>query len=49
MVLPFNGFVSASPILIYNWFLLANGVYAGIVAGVICMGIEKNSVDSPEY
>ena len=27
--------------LINGWFLLANGVCTGIIAGIICMGIEK--------
>ena len=47
MVLPLNGNGSASLKLIYVQFLLADGAHAGDIAGIIYIGIEYNSVDSP--
>ena len=41
IVLPLNGFSFVSFILIYGWFLLANGACIHGIADVIYMGIEK--------
>ena len=45
MVLPLNGFGSASFVLIYGQFVLAKGACVGIIADAIYMGIVKNSVE----
>ena len=49
MVLPLNGFRSTSLILIYGWFLLAIGTYAGIIAGVIYISMEKKTPYTIEH
>ena len=47
MVLPLNGFGSNCFMLVYGWFLLANGAYICIIAGIVYTSIEKISVDDP--
>ena len=44
-----NGFGSTYLVLICGQFLLANGVYMGLVAGIVVVyiGIKENSMDSP--
>ena len=45
MVLPLNGFGSASLIPIYSWVLLADGAHAGVIADIIYTGMEENSLN----
>ena len=35
--------------IIYGWFLLANGAYICVISGIIYTGIEKYSMDGPAY
>ena len=49
MVLPLNNTSSVSFMLIYGQFLVANGAYTYVIAGIICMGIENNSMDGLVY
>ena len=47
VVLPLNGPRSDSFMLIYRWFLLANGAHIYIIADITYMGIGKKNVYNP--
>ena len=49
MVFLIESFSSTSFILVYGQFLWAKGAHTYVIAGVIYMSIEKNSVDGAAY